>query len=307
MKQILIIALCLLTIQTSFANLKLTLNEKRLKQLKEMRERKGTQVKKVGFLDKSDFDVIPLNSPVKEGNAKFLLKTPPSFDIQQISYRLHNSTDLLEKNKKYFVAKLLNVPDGKEFHVPMSNHASGFYKLYVKVKTKKDKEKEQHYSSAYNDYVKFVFEKQIGEVPAPDPELNDSTLLGIDTDKNGVRDDLQLWINKNYDPRANPDINNALKQISRYYQLFLLNAANESEATSYYIKALEGMQCLSWIRSNGYIIHKEIKSLALNTPERIKAYLKVDSYFIGKGRPESIKRLETGEYKELCEFQPTKE
>lgn len=306
MKQLLFITLCLFTIQTGLANPNQTLNEKRLKQLKELRERDANKEKKTGFLEKSAFAVIPLNSPVKEGSAKFLLKTPSSFEIQQISYRLHNSTDLLEKNKTYSTTKLINGPKGKELHVPMSNYPSGFYKLYVKVKTT-DKGKDQNYSSPYNDYVKFIFEKQNGEVPTPDPKLNDSTLLGIDTDNNGVRDDLQLWINKTYSTSTYPSTNNALKQIARYYQLFLANAYNESEAMPYYIKALEGMQCLDWIKNNGYMIHKEIKSLALNTPERIKAYLKVDSYRVGKGIPESINRLEADEYNHLCEFQPTKE
>lgn len=301
----LLAVLYLLIIQTTFANPNQTLNEKRLKQLKELQERKGTQVKKVGFLDKSEFDVIPLNSPVKEGTAKFLLKTPSGFDIQQISYRLHNSTDLLEKNKKYSIAKPVNGPSGKELHIPMSNYTSGFYKLYVKVKTKKDKDHD--YRSAYSEYVKFIHEKQVEEVPTPDPELNDSTLLGIDIDNNGVRDDLQLWINKTYQSSAYPSTNNALKQISRYYQLLLVNALDEEKAIPYYIKALESTQCLRWIRSNGFDVDKELSSQALNTPDRIKAYLKVDSYRIGKGMPESISNVDVLQRNHLCEFQPTKE
>lgn len=303
----LLAVLYLLIIQTTFANPNQTLNEKRLKQLKELREKKGNIVKKVGFLDKSDFDVIPLNSPVKEGTAKFLLKAPSSFEIQQISYRLHNSTDLLEKNKKYSVTKLIDGPRGKELHVSMSNFPNGFYKLYVKVKTKKDKEKDHDYRSAYSEYVKFIHEKQVGEVPIPDPELNDSTLLGIDTDNDGVRDDLQLRINETYQPSAYPSTNYALKQVSRYYQLFLVNALDKEKAMPYYIKSLESIQCLSWIRKNGYLEHKEFMAHTLNTPERIKAYLKVDSYRIGKGMPESIDRLNTNEFNHLCEFKPSKE
>ena len=35
--------------------------------------------------------------------------------------------------------------------------------------------------------------------PEPDKALNDSTLLGIDTNNNGVRDDVERWIYKKYD------------------------------------------------------------------------------------------------------------
>lgn len=307
MKLYIVIALCLLTVQTVFANPKQSLNERRLQILKERREKHAQEEKKIGFYEKSQFDIVSLEFPAKDASAKFLLKAPSNLEIQTISYRLHNSTDLLEKNKEFTLAKFKDGPNGKELHVPMANHPSGFYKLYVKVKTKEDKDKDHYYRSPYSEYVKFAYEKSAGEVPAPDPDLNDSTLLGIDSDNNGVRDDVQLWANKTYDPKVYPSINNALKQTARYYQLFLLNAYNEAEAMPYYIKALESMQCLSWIRSNGYMIHKEMKSLALNTPERIKAYLKVDSYRVGKGVPESIKRLEVDESNQLCEFQATKE
>jgi hypothetical protein len=34
--------------------------------------------------------------------------------------------------------------------------------------------------------------------PEPDPVVNDSTLLGIDTNNNDVRDDVEIWILNNY-------------------------------------------------------------------------------------------------------------
>ncbi len=35
--------------------------------------------------------------------------------------------------------------------------------------------------------------------PEPDPAINNSTLLGVDTNNNGVRDDVERWIYKTYD------------------------------------------------------------------------------------------------------------
>ena len=34
--------------------------------------------------------------------------------------------------------------------------------------------------------------------PEPDPAINNSTLLGIDSNNNGVRDDVEIWILKKY-------------------------------------------------------------------------------------------------------------
>jgi hypothetical protein len=34
--------------------------------------------------------------------------------------------------------------------------------------------------------------------PKPDPKINNSTLLGIDANKNGIRDDIERWIVKKY-------------------------------------------------------------------------------------------------------------
>jgi len=50
--------------------------------------------------------------------------------------------------------------------------------------------------------VLFAKEPQVinGHVmpPEPDPVVNNSTLLGIDADGNGVRDDVEIWILKKY-------------------------------------------------------------------------------------------------------------
>jgi hypothetical protein len=35
--------------------------------------------------------------------------------------------------------------------------------------------------------------------PEPDPKVNNATLLGIDSNNNGVRDDVERWIYSRYD------------------------------------------------------------------------------------------------------------
>ena len=45
------------------------------------------------------------------------------------------------------------------------------------------------YSETINDYEL---------PPEPDPKINNATLLGIDSNNNGVRDDVERWIYKTY-------------------------------------------------------------------------------------------------------------
>ena len=56
------------------------------------------------------------------------------------------------------------------------------------------------------------------EPPMPDRNENEKTILGIDIDKNGIRDDVDIWINrtgKNYNERM------ALRQMARAEQFRL--------------------------------------------------------------------------------------
>lgn len=283
--------MCVLGIQTTYASAQNDKNQK----LNE----------KNGVVKQLQFDLVPLNSPVKEPIAKFLIKAPTDFDIQQISYRLLSSTDLIEKNKFFSPSKLVHGSGGNELHIPMNNYPSGFYKLFVKVKIKKDQQKEYFYKSAHNDFVRFSYEKSLGEVPMPDPELNDSTVLGIDSDKDGIRDDVQIWINKNYSPANYPSTNNALKQMHRHLQLAFENYQNKELAVAYYNKSAEGMECLMWTKRNGYLDHKKHLAQVLNTPERIKVFTKVDSYMHGTG--DHLPPTPISERHQYCEFEATKE
>jgi hypothetical protein len=59
-----------------------------------------------------------------------------------------------------------------------------------------------------------VFDGEV-EPAMPDPSENDKTLLGIDSNKNGIRDDIDIWINrtgKTYNERM------ALRQLAKAYR-----------------------------------------------------------------------------------------
>lgn len=58
------------------------------------------------------------------------------------------------------------------------------------------------------------------DVPEPG-EVNSDTIEGIDSDNDGVRDDVQRWIN--YESKENSEIKNLLKKLAQNYQLQILN------------------------------------------------------------------------------------
>ncbi len=56
--------------------------------------------------------------------------------------------------------------------------------------------------------------------PEPDPKINNATLLGIDFNNNGVRDDVEIWIYKTYKDKHPVYIDIAM-QAARAYKLVL--------------------------------------------------------------------------------------
>ena len=125
------------------------------------------------------FDVIPLNSPVKESVAKFLVKTPDKFDIDEVTYQIRNSGKIFEKPRAHQRVNLVNGEEGKELRINISKLPPGFYQLHVKIRDRS--KKEHHFKTKFKDHAMFVVDSSL-EVPMPDPKKNNATLLGIDSD-----------------------------------------------------------------------------------------------------------------------------
>lgn len=194
---------------------------------------------------KSEFEVTPLNSPVQDEVARFLLKAPANFEIQQVMIKIHNAMDLVFKDKDYSITKLVNGSQGKELHLSMKDQNPGFYRLYIKVKTKKDKDKYHEYKSAYVDHVRFILDKKPEGVQMPDPIKNNATVGGIDSDNDGIRDDVQIWIDTEY--KNQPLIKLALQQMARAQQINLLSVHDKALSRIAGRKSLDSVVCLSAI------------------------------------------------------------
>ena len=129
--------------------------------------------------------------------------------------------------------------------------------------------------------VLFSFVAQ-AEVPMPDPIKNDQTLRGIDSDNDGLRDDIQIWIDQTYN--KNQTIKFGVMQVSRALQANLLHAFDKklsNEATQKYLDSSLCLSALVGIDEKIKIL-AEIENRTLNTKERLYANKRNDEHFSGE-------------------------
>ncbi len=135
--------------------------------------------------------------------------------------------------------------------------------------------------------------------PQPDPKINNSTLLGIDSNNNGVRDDVERYIYKTYTEPLEIGI---FMQSARAYQKQIENPSLAHETVKYSDDALS---CSFYLLDTEQIINdeyqyykneKKLEKILLNTIERHIAYQKYNSQF--NGQVLSIPKAS----KEKCEF-----
>lgn len=141
--------------------------------------------------------------------------------------------------------------------------------------------------------------------PEPEATVNNSTLLGMDVNDNGVRDDVERYIIKTYkDEKIAIEIG---FQIARAYNTVIEDPNNAEETTKVmeyaqdceiYFTTYAKLYGEDFILSNE-IDSKKFKSMNLNTKERIRAYLQYNSALSG-----GVFTLEKGikDMKRKCTF-----
>jgi len=110
--------------------------------------------------------------------------------------------------------------------------------------------------------------------PEPDPKVNNATLLGIDSNNNGVRDDVERKIYEKYPVKLQRAL---LMDRAKFYQLTLKSSV--SEARKIVKKSISIGNCLLHLKhiEQRSVTWREdrtfIKNLTFNTKERIRKYL----------------------------------
>ena len=146
--------------------------------------------------------------------------------------------------------------------------------------------------------------------PEPDSIINNSTLLGIDSNNNGVRDDVERWIYQTYKDKHPIHIDIAM-QAGRAYKKVLETPERAKEIHNEVDKAA---YCEMYYKLNAkyfnehILVHEDINDryfrhkIYFNTKERMDAYIQYDTLLSGDSYtlPKIIER------KALCDFNTSK-
>ena len=138
--------------------------------------------------------------------------------------------------------------------------------------------------------------------PEPDPVVNNATLLGVDVNHNGVRDDVERWIYKTY---KHPIERGIFMQSARAYNKVIVDPNKAHETTKYIddatscefywtYEAKDNNESFSLGRYRD--LEKEIRKTQFNTIKRHMAYDRFNAKFNGEvfSAPKASK--------EKCEF-----
>ena len=146
--------------------------------------------------------------------------------------------------------------------------------------------------------------------PEPDPVINDSTLLGIDVNKNGVRDDVEIWILNKYRDKHPIHIDIAM-QGARGFKLILEHAEKAKEI---HYKATAYIDCESYYSNYAkyfnepLLVTEEVsteyyrKKIYFNTEKRKTRYIEYDKLLSGDSY--TLPKIEN--LKSLCDFNTSK-
>jgi hypothetical protein len=121
----------------------------------------------------------------------------------------------------------------------------------------------------------------------PDPgEAGKLTLEGIDSDKDGIRDDVQRWIGLNFPMQSS--VRSALAQYVRANQDFI-TSTNDDTLVSIVERRHKAQNCLRFVNGNDIDRATDqrsiLRSILLNTPERTRLYFRADSKLVGISIP----------------------
>lgn len=115
----------------------------------------------------------------------------------------------------------------------------------------------------------------------PDPgEAGKVTLEGIDSDKDGVRDDIQRYIATEY-PHSEKT-RRVLTDMAKANQEFLLSADDKDKVLEATKEQSKQVSCIFYIDpQKAYQMQKELTAEILNTEERVRTWIKADAHLGG--------------------------
>lgn len=266
-------------------------------------------------------NVNALNSPVRQKIAEFSLELPEGFVPGQAEYEIKNKDRSKKINPKFKDQQVvLSKINDKRWLAQISIELlePGNFKIAFEVKAAKS------WMQSLKDYIEAIksagkkkdhvevhpnrgeykgeAEFAISDKPVLPPDPGGAGLLtleGVDSDNDGVRDDVQRWIFINHGDSEKTMA--ALAQAARSIQVELLNAfVDKTKSVEASYQVLKAIDCLKYIKGidHGFELWKQISSQALNTDVRIRAEIRSNANFSGQSL--GLRR----DKKTACDFDP---
>jgi hypothetical protein len=142
--------------------------------------------------------------------------------------------------------------------------------------------------------AEFIVMAGRGDLP-PDPGAEGkASLAGVDANNNGVRDDVEIYIELNFSDT--PKKKEGLNQLAHTVQNGIV-ASTEQESMQAASSQSRALECLEYIAPDDES-WKEIETQAINTPERFNAWMAHQARLSGQVFPS--RRL--SDWKTSCEF-----
>jgi hypothetical protein len=111
------------------------------------------------------------------------------------------------------------------------------------------------------------------------PPAAQETVAGIDANGDGVRDDIEAYIDTTYPVPAQRDTNRALRQVARAAQATMVDASDPVRSVSHAAERFRALECLMARRSSDFhLVFVELRARVLNTTTRSAAYLQADNH-----------------------------
>lgn len=217
---------------------------------------------------KGQLIATPINSPVKETYLK--VKLEGLEDISSVYFKPKNGGSESEE-------KLLIEGSSLVGQLKVGSLKPGSYEYRIRVRTSSGNSIQNEAASVA--FISFSIDASL-EVPDPGVE-GQKTLLGIDSDGDGIRDDVQRYLNETYSNQ--PNVRMALEQLAKAYQSVFSTVSNKEENIKAIFKQVNAIACLTGIDgrhapSKG----KQLAGRVLNTKERLIVQKKADLNFSGQ-------------------------
>lgn len=114
---------------------------------------------------------------------------------------------------------------------------------------------------------------------APSPPTTTESIAGVDTDANGVRDDVDRYIDSTYPDQGSVDLKKALRQYAKAVQSSLIDAESQALSLTHATDRFRALECLMARRPRDFhTVFVDLRAQLLNSSSRSAAYLKADDH-----------------------------